>query len=1180
MGPERKWNSGSPWVKRNSETGQTETPNENHLRMSGVKQHDKQKQDMKISNSAGVTVEFLENGAVSCIQTDTIMISLRRAGVYTGAYAGIWLRKHGAVIEHQPLTGPGSDSLFRVDNGRYTAGGTWKGIGYICTLQLSEKSLSWEWMITLQNNSGSEVTLDLVCLQDVGLKSVSQGIVNEYYVSQYTERRILDDPKTGKVVCCRQNMKESDGYPWLMMASLGRAASASADGMQFYGRSYRARGIPEGLLAKSLGGEYAGESSVIALQEEPFALPAGGTKTVRFALTFLHDHPPATSAADLDRLQSLAMEFSHNHAVTDGDAPDEELNKLLSEPVALTGRLEGFKKPELNLFSTPAMMQAEDFSERELESHFPGPRRHEEYLKGRLLSFFYGVNRHVMLREKELLADRPHGHIMHTATTLVPAETLMSTTAFAFGVFNSHLTQGNTNFNTLLSVCNSQFNINPVSGQRIFIVTGGKRMLLGVPSAFEMGLNHCRWLYRHGSTLYQVRTWTSGRVPQVNMDFRVLEGEPVAVVVTHDFDEMNGWSIKPGNNAGEYIAVPAGGSMISRRFPDARFTITVQYSGNRYHAVGGGLTGKEREMRESSLLVIETEPLGRFCISITGCVPVHCTPALFDNADTEYRSDAGDALEEWKEMSRSLSLKINNDDIKAISEILPWYGMNAVTHFLTPYGLEQFSGAAWGTRDVSQGPLELLIAMGRYTEARKVLSIIFSNQEPDGGWPQWWMFDRYNDIRADSAHGDIIYWCLIALAGYIRATGDFGFLNDKLPYFQKGEAPQKLIYPLREHIDRLVKKVTASFIPGKSLVRYGGGDWNDSLQPVSRDLAERLVSSWTVEMNYQAFRQYAEVCTMAGDQGRAEEINRYSEMIRSDFNSYLIREGVVAGYGLAGDDGSITLLLHPTDTMTGISYSLLPMERGIVSGIFTPEQAAQHLGLIEKHLTGPDGARLMDRPMPYTGGLEKMFRRAESSTFFGREIGLMYVHEHIRYAESLARTGRAGELLKALRQAIPAGYSDIVPCADIRQANCYYSSSDAIFETRYQADRNYHEIIEGRITLRGGWRVYSSGPGIFTGIFMTCLLGIRREWGSIVIDPVMPASLDGLEAEMKIMDRCVTFVFHIGDECCGPKRISVNGTDIALAPVESQYRAGGVAVDEAIFTEMPPEGENRVEVYL
>ncbi|HQG22263.1 MAG TPA: amylo-alpha-1,6-glucosidase [Bacteroidales bacterium] len=1134
---------------------------------------------MKISNNAGLTVEFLGNGAVSCIYTDTIMISLRRATVYTGAYAGIWLRKRNDTIENHLLTAPGSEGFFRVENGIYSAAGNWEGIGYICSLRLSEKSLSWEWATELFNNSGREVTLDLVCLQDAGLKTISHELVNEYYVSQYTERRIFDDSVSGKVVCCRQNMKESGGWPWLMMASLGRSGSASTDGMQFYGKSYRATGIPEGLLAESLGGEYAGESSVIAVQEEPFVLGPGKTRRVRFVLTFLHNHPQATSEADLDRLHDLAMEFSHNCSVPAGGLSSEALFSLLHKPGGLSG-IEGFRKPELNLFSDPVILQADELSEKEIEKFFPGPRRHTEFSGGQPLSFFYDMNRHVMLREKELLVDRPHGHIMHTRSHLVPDESIMSTTAFASGVFNSHLTQGNTNFNTLLSVCNSQFNINPVSGQRIFVVAGSERMLLGVPSAFEMGLNHCRWLYRHGSSLYQVRTWTSGKVPQVNMDFRVLEGDAVALVVTHDFDRLNGWSTKPGDVAGEYVALPATGSMISRKFPDARYRINIHCSGSRYSAGGNGLSGNDGGLNGNSLFSVETDQLTRFGMSFTGCVTEGIEPLSFDDADRMFASDAGDATEEWKEISRSLSIRSNNDDISAITEILPWFGMNAVTHFLTPYGLEQFSGAAWGTRDVSQGPVELLLATGKYDEARKVLTLIFSNQEPDGGWPQWWMFDSYNEIRADSAHGDIVYWCLIALSSYIRATGDFGILDERLPYFQKDEKEQKLLTPLREHINRLVDKVTGSFIRGKWLVRYGGGDWNDSLQPVNRELAERLISSWMVEMNYQAFREYAEVCAMAGHHALAEEMNRYSENIRSDFNRYLVSDGVVAGYGLAGDDGRISLLLHPSDTVTGISYSLLPMERGIVSGIFTPEQAATHLELIRRHLTGPDGARLMDRPLRYSGGTGKIFRRAESSTFFGREIGLMYLHEHIRYAESLARTGRAVEFMKALRQAIPAGYAEIVPCSDTRQSNCYYSSSDAVFETRYQADERYNEIIEGKITLRGGWRVYSSGPGIFAGLIMTHLLGIRREWGRFVIDPVMPASLDGIEASLIIMGRTVTFVYHVIEGCSGPKRITVNGRDVAFTPVENQYRPCGAAVDESLFEGMLPGSENRVDIYL
>ena len=183
--------------------------------------------------------------------------------------------------------------------------------------------------------------------------------------------------------------------------------------------------------------------------------------------------------------------------------------------------------------------------------------------------------------------------------------------------------------------------------------------------------------------------------------------------------------------------------------------------------------------------------------------------------------------------------------------------------------------------------------------------------------------------------------------------------------------------------------IVDSFIAGTALVPFGGGDWNDSLQPVSMELAKRMISSWTVEMRFQAFKQYQMVYEQAGNAMKScKELKEICERIKADFNKYLVRDGVVAGYGLVEEDRSISLLLHPGDTKTNIRYSILPMNRGIISEIFTKEQAHHHQDLIERHLKGPDGARLMDRPLKYKGGIQTFFQRAESSTFFGREIGL------------------------------------------------------------------------------------------------------------------------------------------------------------------------------------------------
>jgi cellobiose phosphorylase len=567
-------------------------------------------------------------------------------------------------------------------------------------------------------------------------------------------------------------------------------------------------------------------------------------------------------------------------------------------------------------------------------------------------------------------------------------------------------------------------------------------------------------------------------------------------------------------------------------------------------------------------------------MSFIGEVCSACEAIKIEDADYQWNSDQLNAQSAWQDLSLNLFLKGDQKSINTIGEILPWYGMNALTHYLTPYGLEQFSGAAWGTRDIAQGPFDLLLCMEKYVEAKQVLRIVFSNQDTDGGWPQWWMFDSYSNIRAGSSHGDVFYWCIIALCNYLKITGDLKFLDEILPYYSENGIAHTEKTPLAEHIDRLINMIIGSFIPGTSLVAYGGGDWNDSLQPVSKELAQRMISSWTVEMNFQAFIQYQLVYEQTRKTEKAILLKEICERIKQDFNNYLIKDGVVAGYGIVEADGSISLLLHPSDNQTNIQYSILPMDRGIISEIFTKEQALHHQDLIEQQLKGPDGARLMNRPLKYRGGIQTLFQRAESSTFFGREIGLMYVHEHIRYAESLSRTGKADAFLKALLQANPVGYRDIVPCGDIRQSNCYYSSSDVAFRNRYEADELYDEIKTGKIPLRGGWRVYSSGPGIYIGLIVTRLLGLRVETGKIILDPVIPHSLDGLTASIDFMSHPVTFKYAIKENCFGPKAISINGIPVHFTYEDNKYRQGGAVIQTEHFLAMLNSLENVVEILL
>ena len=517
----------------------------------------------------------------------------------------------------------------------------------------------------------------------------------------------------------------------------------------------------------------------------------------------------------------------------------------------------------------------------------------------------------------------------------------------------------------------------------------------------------------------------------------------------------------------------------------------------------------------------------------------------------------------------------------SFSEILPWFIQNVLIHYLAPRGLEQYTGGGWGTRDICQGPLEMLLALKRHEPIRDLLIRVFKAQNPDGDWPQWFMFfDRERNIRAGESHGDIVFWPLLATAQYLAASEDASVLDTVVPFFHPEGDDKAEKGTIHQHVERALAVINTRVIPGTGLAAYGLGDWNDSMQPYDPALRERLCSAWTVTLHYQTLSALAKAMERIGRSGPAKEFNAMAAQVAEEFQRYLMVDDVLTGFAYFYEDGRIDHLLHPRDRVTGVSYSLLPMIHAVITGLLTPGQAKKHLDLIHAHLHGPDGARLFDRPMAYRGGTQKYFQRAESASFFGREIGLMYMHAHLRYAEALARCGDAEGFFRALCQANPIGIRSLVPCATFRQANCYYSSSDAAFSDRYQAFEEYERVKRGEIPLDGGWRVYSSGPGIWTRLMLQCFLGLCRERSVLVIDPVIPPSLDGLKVTMEWDGSMMDITYHIKGSGFGPSAVSLNKSDLPFTRGANPYRTGAAEIPMGAVRERLIAGTNRLTIHL
>ena len=256
------------------------------------------------------------------------------------------------------------------------------------------------------------------------------------------------------------------------------------------------------------------------------------------------------------------------------------------------------------------------------------------------------------------------------------------------------------------------------------------------------------------------------------------------------------------------------------------------------------------------------------------------------------------------------------------------------------------------------------------------------------------------------------------------------------------------------------------------------------------------------------------------------------------------------------------------------------MIHAMLEDVFTPEQAREHLQIIESKLSGPDGVRLFDQPLPYHGGQQRIFQRAETATFFGREIGLMYTHAHLRYAQALAHLGEAELFLRALSQANPIALASVVPSREPTAGQLLLLESDARFQDRYQASSEYARVAAGTVALDGGWRVYSSGAGIALALIVRHFLGVTCQSERLLVDPVIPTSLSGLAVRMICSDvrsRCATRLER--GEC----RVSsgcLNGHALSFDRAPNPHRSGAAIVAMSEVKQLLQDEDNELLIEL
>lgn len=1101
----------------------------------------------KTFQKGDLIARFLPTGALEKLTLKDIQMNQLVGNPFDGSLSNLYLRvkEEGQKIRSYPLIGSQSHSKVSLAEDAIKWSGKIETFRYEVVFQLGQNNT---WFYDVRVSGQNQETIDLILTQDIGLALPGALLANEAYVSQYVDYRVFFNQESGVHVTARQNQKQGTTNPYMQMGTLTGATAYTTDGYQFFGKSYKWTNQAEALLQEHLVSEvYQYEFGFIALQSEDFVLNDETQKAVFYGYA-KENHPERVEQEEDIRLiqdDYLALEAEAKQVFL-----DEKVLKRKAETLhVLTG---------------------ETLEQEEIEKLYP-ERKLEEYSEEQqLLSFFGKNNQHIVLSKKEALTERSHGHIILAEKHVTIDHPTLASTSYMYGAFQSQLVLGNTSNNSLITNVRNPLNIFKATGQRIYLKENGEYLNLGVPSAYQMGLNDTKWLYKYRGDLIVVTVHTKTDASEVDLTIESTQEKQYEWVIT---SELLLEELADERKDNQLVFGVKAKTLTQEKCPHLKYKMKWE----KTHGQVAKNTmwfepGPESTILLPDLLTLTFEPATQLSLKIMGTLQ-----ETFGEWSTQTSRQAQkDFQDHLQSLHRHFSLtsnqKKNPEAIERMNTIVDWYTLDMLIHYLSPHGLEQFGGAAWGTRDVCQGPFEFFMATQHFDIAREILLHLFRHQFiEDGNWPQWFMFDQYHETMADESHGDIIVWPLKVVGDYLRATNDASILAETLPYMVKetGQFSEEK-ETLFDHLKREIHYIESHFLPGTKLSCYGDGDWDDTLQPADARLKKDMASTWTVALTYVALKTLADAIATTHQQ-ESKQWATLAKEIQADYNQYMVNQEVLPGFVLHEQE-QFDYIIHPSDIKTGIHYRLLPMIQSITSELSEKNKATQYLDTIQEKLLFPDGVHLMNKPAPYNGGVSTYFKRAEQAANFGREIGLQYVHAHIRYSETLSKVGLGSQMWQALSVINPILIEKYVPNAQIRQSNAYFSSSDGDFKTRYEAARDFHLLQSGQRQVKGGWRVYSSGPGIYLNQLMTNLLGIKIKNQDLVLDPVVPEAYESFGGQLYYLNRPLKLEVRMAQA----ERLIINDTPIDLSQLERDfnlYREGGYIIPKELLATITETNE-------
>ena len=478
--------------------------------------------------------------------------------------------------------------------------------------------------------------------------------------------------------------------------------------------------------------------------------------------------------------------------------------------------------------------------------------------------------------------------------------------------------------------------------------------------------------------------------------------------------------------------------------------------------------------------------------------------ALIERFDTAEKAMAAFAELKtyWETLLARFAVTSSNEHIDRMANI--WNQYQCMVTFNMSRSASYYesgTGRGMGFRDSCQDLLGFVHLIPE--RARERIIDIASTQFPDGSaYHQYQPLTKQGNLDVGSGFNDDPLWLIAAVSAYLKETGDYGILDEPVPFdCKKGSE-----VPLFEHLNKSFH-YTATHLGLHKLPLIGRADWNDCLNlncfssepgesfqttgPSEGPVAE---SVFIAAMFVKYGKEFKEICLRTGHEDLAKE----AESAVADMYQAVLDAGWDGEWFLRAYD-SQSAKVGSKECEEGKIY-IEPQGFCVMAEIGKEEGLAEKaLDSVHKHLETKYGIMILQPA--YTRYHLELGEISSYPPGYKENAGI-FCHNNPWISIAEAVLGRGDLAFDVYRKICPSYIEEI---SDVHRTEPYI----------------YSQMVAGADAARFGEAKNSwlTGTAAWTFVNLSqALLGIQPEYEGLTVNPCLPKNFGDLKIKRRYRD--------------------------------------------------------------